>query len=123
MTTYSLAYTNIFVSNFHRALKFYSETIGLETVRADEKFGYASFATKGARLAIAEVNDEQANLVGRHTGVGLMVSDLDKAFEALKVKGVSFPMEPQRQPWGGYMALMEDSEGNILYLDQIFEDS
>lgn len=50
-----------------------------------------------------------------------MVADLNQAFEELKAKGVSFPMEPQKQPWGGYMALMEDSEGNILYLDQVFE--
>jgi predicted enzyme related to lactoylglutathione lyase len=30
-------------------------------------------------------------------------------------------MEPTRQPWGGYMALLEDPDGNRFYLDQVSE--
>lgn len=121
MTDYTLGYTNIYVSDFERALRFYAETLGLKVGLKDEQFGYASFATKGARLAIAKAEGEQAHLVGRHTGVGLMVEDLDAAYAELAGKGVEFPMKPEKQPWGGYMGLMKDSEGNILYLDQIRE--
>lgn len=121
MTTYTLGYANIFVSDFDRALKFYTETLGLKVTRKDDAFGYAAFATEGAQLAIARVGEEQADLVGRHTGVGLMVEDLDATYTELAARGVEFPMKPEKQPWGGYMGLMCDSEGNILYLDQPFD--
>ncbi len=28
-------------------------------------------------------------------------------------------MAPQKQPWGGFMALFADPDGNVFYLDQI----
>ncbi len=121
MTTYILGYANIFVSDFERAFKFYAETLGLDVQRKDDGFGYASFSTRGASLGIARAEEGQADLVGRHTGVGLMVEDLDAAYTELEAKGVDFPMKPEKQPWGGYMSLMRDSEGNILYLDQMME--
>ena len=121
MTEITLGYTNVFVSDFDRALTFYTETLGLPVRMKDEAFGYASLETKGAILAVAKADESQGELVGRHTGVGLVVDDLDKTYEELAAKGVEFPMVPQKQPWGGYMALMKDSEGNILYLDQTWE--
>lgn len=121
MTTYTLGYANIFVSDFERAFKFYAETLGLEVQRKDDEFGYASFSTSGASLGIARAEEGQADLIGRHTGVGLMVEDLDGAYTELAAKGVEFPMKPEKQPWGGYMSLMRDSEGNILYLDQVMD--
>jgi predicted enzyme related to lactoylglutathione lyase len=27
-------------------------------------------------------------------------------------------MAPSKQPWGGYMAMFADPDGNIFYLDQ-----
>lgn len=117
----TLGYANIFVSDFDRAFTFYTDKLGLKPRLKDEKFGYASFDTKGAQLAIARADGEQAHLVGRHTGVGLMVDDLDAAWQELTGKGVAFSVKPEKQPWGGYMALMLDSEGNILYLDEIRE--
>jgi len=62
-------YVNIFVSNFQKSLDFYQATLGLPLIFADEEFRYASFATPGAQLAIVET--DQAELVGRHTGIGL----------------------------------------------------
>lgn len=119
MTIYTLGYANIYVSDFEGACTFYSKTLGLDVRIKDEGFGYASFDTKGAQLAIAKVGPDQAHLVGRQTGVGLVVEDLDTAYSELAAKGVEFPMKPEKQPWGGYMSLMKDSEGNILYLDEI----
>lgn len=121
MTDVTLAYTNIFVTDFDRAVEFYTKTLGLPIRMKEDNFGYASFETKGAILALARADATQGELVGRHTGVGLSVEDLDGTYKDLAEKGVSFPMVPQKQPWGGYMALMEDSEGNILYLDQAWE--
>jgi lactoylglutathione lyase len=113
-------YVNIFATDFDRAVNFYQQKLGLPLRFRDEKFGYASFTTQGAGLAIARVEDQA--LVGRHTGIGLGVADIDAAYKELTAKGVKFTMPPTKQPWGGVLALFSDSEGNILYLDQLRDE-
>jgi predicted enzyme related to lactoylglutathione lyase len=125
MTNARVWYVNIFVNDLDRAVHFYADTLGLPLKFSDEKFGYASFATPGAGLALARVEPDAADaakLVGRHTGIGLGVPDIEAAYEELKGKGVRFTMPPTKQPWGGVLALFCDSEGNILYLDQLRDE-
>mgnify|MGYP002642002906 CR=1 FL=1 len=112
-----VGYVNIFVKDFDRAVAFYRDTLGLELRFADADFGYASFATGGAGLSLAHESEETGALAGRFTGVGLVVADLDATYRELTGKGVEFVMPPTAQPWGGTLALMKDSEGNVLYLD------
>jgi predicted enzyme related to lactoylglutathione lyase len=115
-------YVNLFAKDLARAVDFYRTKVGLRLRFADEKFGYASFATEGAGFAIARVDPddpEQAGLAGRHTGVAIGVPDLQKAYEELRDRGVEFTMPPTKQPWGGVLATFRDSEGNVLYLDEL----
>jgi predicted enzyme related to lactoylglutathione lyase len=117
-----LWYVNVYVTDFPRAVDFYANTLGLPLAMREDSHGYASFATDGAGFAVARVdpeNPEHRALVGRHTGIGLGVADLDASYRELDRKGVKFTMPPQRQPWGGYMAMIADPEGNILVLDQL----
>ena len=111
-----IGYVNIFISDFDRALAFYEQTLGLRPATRDESFGYASFETQGAGFAFARSDDPA--LTGRHTGVGWVVDDLQNAFETLSAAGVEFEMPPTRQPWGGFMAMFKDPDGNVFYLDQ-----
>jgi predicted enzyme related to lactoylglutathione lyase len=123
--TARLWYVNIFVTDFNRAVDFYEKRLGLPLRFRDESFGYASFQTEGAGLALARVDPKAENakqLVGRHTGVGLGVEDIRTAYEELKGKGVEFTMPPSKQPWGGVLATFSDPEGNILYLDQLRDE-
>lgn len=108
-------YVNVFVSNFQKALDFYQADLGLPLIFADEEFRYASFATTGAQLAIVET--DQQELIGRHTGIGLTVVNLDDAHRELKDR-VTFVTQPEKQPWGGYMAMICDPDQNLFYLDQ-----
>ena len=62
---------------------------------------------------------DQTDLVGRHTGVGFAVGDLEAEHARLAGLGVAFSQPPTRQPWGGYMALMTDPDGNVYYLDEV----
>lgn len=124
MQTPQLWYVNVFVGDLERAIRFYGETLGLELQHDDREFGYASFAAGPVRLGVAAVppesaEAEQAGLVGRHTGVGLGVADLEAAHRELRERGVHFPMPPEKQPWGGFMAVFADSDGNLFYLDQL----
>ena len=70
-------------------------------------------------MGIAVAGPEQANLIGRHTGVGLAVDDLEAEHARLVALGVDFESPPTRQPWGGFMALIKDPDDNIFYLDEV----
>lgn len=113
----TIGYVNIFISDFDAALAFYKDQLGLTVVKEDPGFGYASFETTGTGFAFARTDD--AALLGRHTGIGWVVEDLDSAHDKLSNTGVTFEMPPTRQPWGGYMAMFRDPDGNVFYLDQV----
>lgn len=122
MTKLVLGYANFFVTDFDRSLKFFRDQLGLEVTTQDESFGYASFDTGQAQMAFAKADIEtQPELVGRHTGIGLMAENIDSAYHEMKAAGVEFEMPPEKQPWGGVLALFKDPDGNIFYLDQIPE--
>ena len=93
MTEPRLGYVNVTVSDFDRAVAFFRDTIGLPFNFADAEFGYASFATRGAAFAVVQAPEGEE--VGRHTGVGFVVEDLDAAHAALaeKGRGVSTPAD------------------------------
>lgn len=116
-----LWYANVFVHDLERATRFYAGTLGLKLRHADAEHGYASFDAGPVGLGIAAVpaGAPEAGLVGRHTGIGLGVPDLEDAHRELLERGVRFTQPPQRQPWGGYLALFADPDGNVFYLDEL----
>ena len=122
---YRVWYTTVYVVDFAAAVDFYADTMGLPLARRENEFGYAAFNTAGAQFSLARVDPEAENtaaLVGRHTGLGLAVDDLQASFEELSAKGVEFPMPPTKQPWGGTIAMFQDPEGNVSFLDQYDAD-
>ena len=121
MTKLRLGYSNFFVSNFNHSLIFFRDQLGLRVLTSDETFGYAAFDTGAARIAFA-VSGDQPELVGRHTGIGLIAEDINLAYEEMRTAGVDFEMPPSKQPWGGVLALFKDPDGNIFYLDEEQED-
>ena len=115
MSILHLGYVNVFVSDFERAVTFYRDTLGLSATSTEPQFGYASFNAGPISFAVAQTDD--SDMVGRHTGVGFIVSDIDAAYKQMSDAGVSFDMPPTPQPWGGTLALFKDPDGNIFYLD------
>jgi predicted enzyme related to lactoylglutathione lyase len=114
-----IAYVNVFVSDLKRAVEFYESTLGLTLKHSAEEHGYASFRAGAIGLGLAVAGADQAELVGRHTGIGFAVDDLEAEHARLSRLGVSFGEPPTRQPWGGFMALMTDPDGNVYYLDEV----
>jgi predicted enzyme related to lactoylglutathione lyase len=112
-----LAYVNVFVSDMQRAVEFYQQTLGLELKFTADEHGYASFASSGLGFGLARV-EAGSPLLGQHTGIGWAVSDLEASYAELRSKGVHFTMPPTQQPWGGFMAMFADPDGNVFYLDQ-----
>jgi predicted enzyme related to lactoylglutathione lyase len=114
-----IAYVNVFVSDLDRAIAFYQGALGLDLQMSAPEHGYTSLSAGAVRLGLAVPGPGEAALVGRHTGVGFEVTDLETEHARLSALGVSFTMPPTRQPWGGFMALVADPDGNVFYLDQI----
>jgi len=121
MADLSLWYVNVFVSDLARAVNFYQHTLGLELKFIGEEHGYASFVTNGPGFGLARV-EPGSPLLGRHTGIGWGVRDLDSSYARLNAMGVHFTMPPTQQPWGGFMAMFADPDGNVFYLDQLRDE-
>ena len=116
MSELRLSYVNVTVSDVDRAVVFFRDTVGLPLNFADAEFGYASFANAGASFAVVQAPEGEE--VGRHTGIGFTVENLDAAHASLVEKEVVFTRPPTREPWGGYMAIFADPDGNTYYLDE-----
>ncbi len=107
-------YVNVHVSDFEGSPVFYRDVLGLDLLMTDESFGDASFRAANVQFAIVK---SEPPLVGGHTGIGLLVKDLDAAYSELAER-VTFTQAPTKQPWGGYMALFVEPDGNEFYLDE-----
>lgn len=114
-----LAYVNVFVNDLARATTFYQSYLGLALTMSAPEYGYAAFDAGTIKLAIALPGPGQPAIAGRHTGVGFEVDDLEAEYARLAALGVPFTMPPTRQPWGGFMALFADPDGNVFYLDEV----
>lgn len=118
-----IGYVIVGVTNLDRAIAFYRDALGFEFVHAAPEFHFAEFKVGDMRFSLAGsdgIDDGGGNhKVGGNTGIGFAVDDLDEAHADLAANGVTFTMEPERQPWGGYMAMFADPDGNVFYLDQM----
>ena len=123
MSKPSIGYINLAVTDFTRSLEFYRDVIGLPLLLQDDKFQFAQFDAGGVRFAVVGGAESKKMCEARgddfHTGIGFCVKDVDAAHRALAAKDVRFTMNPMKQPWGGYMAMFADPDGNIFYLDSV----
>ena len=109
----------VFVTDWERALRFYTETLGIPTTYRSNDIGWAQLATGEAQLALERVrpgDDEAQGLVGRFVGVSLEVSDIYETHRELAERGVQFASPPEKQPWGGVLAHLRDPDGNVITL-------
>jgi predicted enzyme related to lactoylglutathione lyase len=119
-----VTYANLYVSDLGRAVDFYHGVLGLPLIFRDDSFSYARLDAGRIYLGVAAVArdaDNFAELVGRQTGIGFAVPDIDAAYREWSAKGVRFTMVPSDQAWGGRLALFADPDGNVLYLDRVAE--
>lgn len=116
---YKLYAVRVFVTDWERALRFYTETLGIPVAFRSDELGWAQLATGEGQLALertAPDDDEAQDLVGRFVGVSLEVADIDATYETLVGRGVSFLGPPAKQPWGGVLAHLRDPDGNVVTL-------
>ena len=113
-----IGYIIVGVKALEPAVAFYRDTLGFELLFCEPEFHFASLRVGDMTLSLAEGAEETYGAGDRNTGIGFMVPDVDAAHADLAAKGVKFTMGPGKMPWGGYMAMFVDPDGNEFYLDQ-----
>jgi lactoylglutathione lyase len=109
---YKLFAVRVFVTDWKRAIRFYSETLGMAIAYQSDEMGWAQMAPGEGQLAL----ERGRALVGRFVGVSLQVPDILGTYKVLAERGVQFVGPPEKQPWGGVLAHLRDPDGNILTL-------
>lgn len=119
----------LLVKDFGKTHDFYTEVMGLVPVWGDRGGPYASFAAAaGQEPAFAIFLAEN---MAAYEGYGLAAgeggdkiqlvvpcADVDKTYEALKAKGVTFLGAPQTiEDWGMRCVVLRDPEGNLIELN------
>ena len=114
-----IGYINLHVHDVEREIAFFRDVVGLELKFTDDTFHFASFDGGAVGFAVAGSGEPPPSepLPDRLSGIGFVVDDVDAYAAEMKGRGARFTMEPSRQPWGGYMAMFADPEGNVFYLD------
>lgn len=116
---YKLYAVRVFVTDWERAVRFYTETLGIPVAFRSDADGWLQLATGEGQLALERVEPGDAEsmaLVGRYLGASLRVDDVEAAYDQLSARGVAFVEPPERQPWGGVLAHLRDPDGNVLTL-------
>jgi len=115
-----IGYITLSVIDYQRSIAFFRDVIGFPLLTSDEQFQFAPFQAGGVTFAVVGGAGHDREARGDvHTGIAICVPDVDAAYCELSAKGVRFTMAPSKQPWGGYMALFADPDGNIFYLDSV----
>jgi predicted enzyme related to lactoylglutathione lyase len=112
-----IGYVIVGVKSLEKGVAFYRDTMGFDFQFMEPEMHFAGFKVSDMMFNLAEAPDTHGS-GDRNTGIGFEVADLDAAHAELAAKGVKFTMGPGKMPWGGYMAMFVDPDGNEFYLDQ-----
>lgn len=112
----------IVVKDLKKAIKFYTEVVGLELKEVQEEFGWAELEGRngdGAKLGIAVENDIDNMKPGSNAVVTMTVDNLDKAVKEMHKKGVKLEGGVMEIPGQVKLQTMKDSDGNHFQLVEL----
>ena len=104
---YRLCNVRVFVTDWRRAIHFYTDTLEMAVAYRNDEIGWAQMATGEGHLSLERVDasdDEGRVLIGRFVGASLEVADIFSTHKLLTARGVEFIAPPEKQPWGGVLA-------------------
>lgn len=113
----------IVVNDIKKAIKFYTETVGLKLMEFNEQFGWAELAGTegGARIGLAQKQAEGCDGVepGQNAVVTFSVRSLDKAIEHLTKKDAKLIGKVQEVPGHVKLQTVCDTDGNRFQLAEV----
>lgn len=115
----------IFVSDQDRAKAFYTEKLGFE-LREDAPMGpsrWIAVAPAGARTEVIlykmdENWEHYRQVMGKSQAITFNVTDMAATHADLKAKGVRITQEPDVQPWGTFMMILDEDGNGLLLVEQ-----
>lgn len=117
-----LAAVRIFVDELATARDFYRDALGLALAYDGSAYGFCQFASGSVQVILEAVpagaSAEDRSLVGRFSGLSFAVRDIEAEYRRLRDCGVTFTGAPERQPWGGVLATLQDTSGNQIQIVQ-----
>jgi predicted enzyme related to lactoylglutathione lyase len=110
----------IVVNDLKKAVKFYTETVGLKLNTLDEQFGWAELEGNdgGARIGIAQMkpNSEDGVEPGQNAILTFTVLNLEEAIADLLKKSVKLLGDIQVVPGHVKLQMVADVDGNRFQL-------
>ena len=105
----------------HQIRRFYTEILGFERSRFDEKHSYLWVQT-GPSSSLGFMpplpGPPEQWRPPREPSIHLIVEDVDRAHRLLTARGVSFEQAPTDMAWGYRTAVLRDPEGRLVCLAQ-----
>lgn len=103
------------LDRFESMARWYRHVLGLPVV--SERPGFVAFAWQGVRLTVTVHSDIHGPARDPlRIMINLATDDIAAAHRALADAGVRFLRPPEREHWGGWVATMEDPDGNLIQL-------
>jgi len=120
----ALATVCIFVNDQDKAKAFYTDTLGFE-LRQDSPMGesrWIAVAPKGARTEVILYKMDEnwqhySRVMGKSQALTFNVTDMAALHADFKAKGVRITQEPDPQPWGTYMMILDQDDNGLLLVE------
>ena len=126
MNLKSMSLAWIVVNDIKRAIKFYTDTVGLKLMEFNEEFGWAELEGNegGARLGIAQLQKpEEDVLPGQNAVPTFTVHSLENAISDLLKKGAKLVGGVQEVPGHVKLQTVSDTDGNKFQLAEMLTHS
>ena len=115
----------IFVNDQDKAKAFYTDVLGFE-LRQDSPMGesrWLAVAPKGARTEIILYKmdsnwEHYRQVMGKSQAITFNVTDIKGLRADFKEKGVRITQEPDPQPWGTYMMILDQDDNALLMVEE-----
>jgi catechol 2,3-dioxygenase-like lactoylglutathione lyase family enzyme len=115
----------IFVNDQDKAKAFYTDVLGFE-LRQDSPMGesrWLAVAPKGARTEVILYKMDQNwehyhGVMGKSQAITFNVTDIQALHADLKQKGVRITQEPDPQPWGTFMTILDQDDNALLMVEE-----
>ena len=113
----------IFTRDLDNAIQFYGGLLEFKEKSIDREQGYAAYDVGGVTLMLELVDpeddeEEDDGYIGCFTGISFRTENIFEIHQRLTLAGVHFEDMPASQPWGGLIAHLYDTDGNIITLVQ-----
>ncbi len=113
----------IVVNDLKKAIKFYTETVGLKLMEQNDQFGWAELEghNGGARLGIAQMclKSEEDVKPGQNAVMTFTVANIETAVAEMSEKGAKLIGEIEEIPGHVKMQTAQDTDGNRFQLVEV----